>query len=211
MRRQWYELSGGEAQRVALAARLALQPRVLLLDEPTASVDAASVQRIKEAVTRARRRWGTTLVIASHDWQWLYEICDQVLHMFDGRVSGSGTENMILGPWQPAGGGRWCRQLPDGQVVLAPEPPHPDAVAVIAAGDIGIRVQPPASPETGCVLEVTVVRLLLEKSSGSVVATIAAENLPLTVKLPPAEVQALQLYPGGRVWAVYAPQAVRWL
>jgi len=52
VRRPWYALSGGEAQRVALAARLVLKPKVLLLDEPTASIDAASAQLIKEASTR---------------------------------------------------------------------------------------------------------------------------------------------------------------
>ncbi len=69
---------------MALAARLALKPKVLLLDEPTASVDAASAQLIKEASLRARKELGTTLIVASHDWQWLYEICDEILHLLTG-------------------------------------------------------------------------------------------------------------------------------
>ena len=52
LHRKWYELSGGEAQRVALAARLILKPEVLLLDEPTASIDAASAQIIKDTALR---------------------------------------------------------------------------------------------------------------------------------------------------------------
>ncbi|HSM73591.1 MAG TPA: energy-coupling factor ABC transporter ATP-binding protein, partial [Desulfobacterales bacterium] len=89
--RKWFQLSGGEAQRVSLAARLALRPEALLLDEPTASVDAASAELIKTAVLRARDRWGTTLVIASHDRQWLYEICDHSLHLFRGRILDNGA------------------------------------------------------------------------------------------------------------------------
>ena len=54
--RLWFELSGGEAQRVALAARLVLKPRALLLDEPTTSVDAASAHLIKDAVLLARQQ-----------------------------------------------------------------------------------------------------------------------------------------------------------
>ena len=79
--RPYYALSGGEAQRVALAARLILKPEVLLMDEPTASIDALSAQLIKDAVLKARRDWGTTLIVASHDWQWLYGICDTVFHL----------------------------------------------------------------------------------------------------------------------------------
>jgi len=95
VRRPWYALSGGEAQRVALAARLALRPDVLLLDEPTANVDTSSAELIREAAFKAREEMGTTLVIASHDWQWLYEVCDRVLHLFNGKILGTGRENIL--------------------------------------------------------------------------------------------------------------------
>lgn len=60
------ELSGGERQRVALASRLALRPKVLLLDEPTANVDAASARALAQAVKNSQAD-GITVVCATHD------------------------------------------------------------------------------------------------------------------------------------------------
>ena len=60
------ELSGGERQRIALASRLMLKPKVLLLDEPTASVDARSARAVAQAVLKARSQ-GATVVCATHD------------------------------------------------------------------------------------------------------------------------------------------------
>lgn len=71
--RRWYELSGGEKQRVALAARLILKPRVLLLDEPTSNLDGKSTDIIHDAVIRAYRE-GATVVAASHDREWLQNL-----------------------------------------------------------------------------------------------------------------------------------------
>lgn len=85
LRRQWFELSGGEAQRVALAARLVLRPRVLLLDEPTASLDEESAVRIREAGLASREQWGATLVVVSHDMAWLRSVADEVRFMRKGR------------------------------------------------------------------------------------------------------------------------------
>lgn len=84
--RSWLELSGGEAQRVALAARLALEPRVLLMDEPTASLDEESAELIRDAALDARERWGTTLVVVSHDMTWLESISDTVVRFKQGRI-----------------------------------------------------------------------------------------------------------------------------
>ena len=85
--RQWSQLSGGEVKRVALAARLALRPRVLLLDEPTANLDRDSAELVRQAVAAARESWGTTLVISGHDQPWLRAICDDILWLRDGSLS----------------------------------------------------------------------------------------------------------------------------
>ena len=85
--RQWFELSGGEAQRVALAARLVLKPKVLLMDEPTASLDGQSETLIRQAALAARKEYGASLVIASHDMAWLNAVCDHVIHLENGRIT----------------------------------------------------------------------------------------------------------------------------
>lgn len=85
--RQWYELSGGEAQRVALAARLVLKPKILLMDEPTASLDVKSARLIMEAALNARDKNGTSLVIASHDLTWLDEVSDKIIHIENGHIT----------------------------------------------------------------------------------------------------------------------------
>jgi tungstate transport system ATP-binding protein len=84
--RSWHELSGGETQRVALAARLVLKPEVLLLDEPTASLDSESAELVKSAALQARKQWNTSLVVVSHDHDWLDTITDRTVRLKEGRV-----------------------------------------------------------------------------------------------------------------------------
>ena len=90
-RRSWRELSGGEAQRVAMAARLALRPDVLLLDEPTSSLDPQSEARILQAARLAREKHGATVVVVSHDLAWLRGLCDTVLRLAAPLPSGQAS------------------------------------------------------------------------------------------------------------------------
>lgn len=85
-RREWYQLSGGEARRVALASRLALRTKVLLLDEPTANVDEESAQLIAQVILDARRMWGALPLIATHDLQWLDSVTQRRIFMRRGRI-----------------------------------------------------------------------------------------------------------------------------
>jgi len=79
-------LSGGEQQRVALARALALQPEVLLLDEPCASLDAASVARI-ETVLRSLPQRGTSVILVTHDPQQHRRLQAENLHLSAGRLT----------------------------------------------------------------------------------------------------------------------------
>lgn len=207
--RPWYALSGGEMQRVALAARLVLKPNVLLLDEPTASVDAASAQLIKEASLQVRRESGTTLVVASHDWQWLYEICDEILHLFQGKIFGTGRETIIFGPWQKLETGNWGKILSDKQQLCVPAPPNQVAAAVIDVLSVGENGSSVDRDEI--VLKGTVSKLSLERKTGQIFATILAGDVPFTVRLTPQQNEKHSVFPGKSIYIRYRLSRIKWI
>ncbi|MGN6744315.1 MAG: ABC transporter ATP-binding protein [Amnibacterium sp.] len=92
-------LSGGEQQRVALAAALATGPRLLLADEPTSQLDRENAAAIAELLRTARDRWGTTVIVVTHDAE-LGDAMDRRLTMRDGRIgteARSGEQDAVIG------------------------------------------------------------------------------------------------------------------
>ncbi len=79
-------LSSGERQRLALARLLQNQPDVLLLDEPTANLDAASAARVETLLTDLREQRGGMLIWVGHDPAQLQRVSDRVMLMRDGRL-----------------------------------------------------------------------------------------------------------------------------
>jgi ABC-type lipoprotein export system ATPase subunit len=140
------ELSGGEQQRVAVAAALAHGPKLFIADEPTGELDADNAAQVYELIGRLSREAGATTIVVSHDPR-SAAIADRVVQIRDGRVS---TEDDLA----VVGAGGWIRipELEDaarvrlerapGAVVVrvrdrAPEP----RVQGPSAGDVVVRTE----------------------------------------------------------------------
>jgi len=104
-RRTHRELSGGERQRVAMARLLALEPDVLLLDEPTAHVDHANARLIEAIIRDLHATTGMTVVLASHDRRQARALADRVVTLLDGQLFSGTVDNLLAGTLRPEDGG----------------------------------------------------------------------------------------------------------
>ena len=85
------ELSGGMLKRASLARAIALDPELLFLDEPTSGLDPASSAGVDELIRRMHELLGLTVVIVTHDLDLLWQVCDRVAVLGEGRVLAVGS------------------------------------------------------------------------------------------------------------------------
>jgi putative spermidine/putrescine transport system ATP-binding protein len=86
-----YQLSGGQQQRVALARALAIQPQVLLLDEPLSALDAKIRGALRNEIRGIQRQLGITTIYVTHDQEEALSMSDRIVVMSEGRVEQIGT------------------------------------------------------------------------------------------------------------------------
>ncbi len=92
-----HQLSGGETQRVAIAQALACDPEVILLDEPTASVDIENQIIIERIIQDINRHKGISVILTTHDMLQATRLSDEIVFLRDGRVSEHLYENIFSG------------------------------------------------------------------------------------------------------------------
>lgn len=155
------QLSGGQQQRIALARALAIEPRVLLLDEPLSALDAKVRNSLRFEIKRIQRESGITMLYVTHDQEEALSISDRVGLMNRGKLEQVGTplelysapsslfaadfigvNNILRGTWDGAGGFTWNGRVlraggdvPAGPATLTIRPEHLSPADGDGAGD----------------------------------------------------------------------------
>ncbi len=96
MKRSYGKLSAGQKTRVALAKALLNDPELLLLDEPTASLDPDTADYVRSYLEAYRTRTGATILLASHNMSEVERLCDDVLMLRAGKLVDRGTPEALL-------------------------------------------------------------------------------------------------------------------
>ncbi|WP_102961465.1 ABC transporter ATP-binding protein [Mangrovicella endophytica] len=91
-----HELSGGLRQRIVIAMALALQPRLIIADEPTTALDVTVQDQILRLLMERRAASGTAIILVTHDLGVVSEVCDRVAVMYGGRFVETGTTAEVL-------------------------------------------------------------------------------------------------------------------
>jgi len=91
-----HEFSGGQRQRIAIARALALQPKLVVLDEPTSSIDILSQAQILDLLMQLKQRLGLTYILVSHDLSVVHYMADRIVVMYLGKIVEQGQADEVF-------------------------------------------------------------------------------------------------------------------
>ncbi|HET6310751.1 MAG TPA: ABC transporter ATP-binding protein [Candidatus Nitrosotalea sp.] len=203
------ELSGGQAQRVALLRTLATEPRLLLLDEPLSALDVTIRAEVRRELSRQLASFGGVRLIVTHDPLEAITLADRLVVLENGRVVQSGTPEEVTarprsrfvadlaGVNLVRGKGRGDHvELTSGASVAAPDAGEGDVFAVIHPRAVALYLsRPEGTPRNIWQGEVEDIDL-----HGERVRVRVKGPVPLVAEVTPAAVRELGLQAGGAVW-----------
>lgn len=222
------DLSGGESQRVALARALIHEPRLLLLDEPTSSLDVRARSELRPLIRSILRGFAGVRVVVTHDPVEAMTLADRIVVLEGGRVTQRGTPeellkaprtayvadlvgvNLFAGRLEPLGDGAG-RVLTDTGAVVVPWPdglptgPVDDVLAVLRPADVSLHTAEPEGSARN-VLQGSIAEIAIE---GERARVRLASAPPVVAEVTRGSVDRLGLREGGAVWASFKAVEVR--
>src|SRR5256714_6831113 len=195
LHRRRHELSDGEVQRVAVARALAVEPDVLLLDEPASSADRAAAQTLYQTLAEERARRPLTICLASHQLEDAYRWADDVRALAEGRLSPVTPENLFRVELPATGSGGDLKHVCVGTIEIAATTDKTGpAILAVAPTDIFVSREPLASSARN-VFTGRVTRLTHQRP-GTVQVTADVGGGPVA-GLPPGATPGVGGPPGG--------------
>jgi phospholipid/cholesterol/gamma-HCH transport system ATP-binding protein len=95
------EISGGQRKRVGLARAVALEPQIVLYDEPTTGLDPITTDQVDEMILEAKQKLSVTSIVISHDIASAFKIADHIIFVYDGNIVVEGLKNEMLACTHP--------------------------------------------------------------------------------------------------------------
>jgi tungstate transport system ATP-binding protein len=197
-----HRLSGGETQRVAIAQALACSPEVILLDEPTASVDTENRIIIERIIRDLNREKGISIIFTSHDAVQASRLSHDILFLRDGRLAENAHENLFSGDIEKTSKGETVCLIGNGVAI---------PVKTEKAGRVQISVDPRAArildidTETGSGVPIRgrLIQLTAEKNGLRALVDI---GVPLSILIPGE--QAMNMHVGENIRIDVSPESV---
>ncbi len=204
-KRKVSELSGGEAERVAFARAVCLEPKVLLLDEPTTNVDRRHVPIIEGLIGEIRDRSGATVVLATHDLAQACRLSDEVFSLVDGRIVERPLENLFSGPVVETNG---LKQVAISENVRL-------SVITEQVGQVHVGIEPnelilshhPLDSSARNAFAGRVVEIVEE--GVRIRATVAVNGVRFVALLTKRSLEEMRLTVGTEVWVTFKTTAVK--
>jgi tungstate transport system ATP-binding protein len=198
-------LSGGEAQRVALARTLVLDAELFLLDEPTANVDRRHVDQVEGLIRQVNREQGACVVLTTHSQDQAYRLARQLVSIIDGRIADVAYENVFAGMLEVEADGLRCVVLPEGlRIEVTQGKPGRAMVAIDPQGVILSTSELHSSALNRFPGTITRVEAL-----GGSLRVFVDAGMTLCALITPRSFRELELQVGERVWATFKATAAQ--
>jgi tungstate transport system ATP-binding protein len=200
-------MSAGQAQRVALARALVLRPKALLLDEPTANLDAALGMRMEALLREAGPAGETTVVFSTHNFSQASRLADAILFLSEGRRVEFSHENLFSGQAETDGKRSWIEPKPGARIVFSGfRPGHVICVIDPAAIRVSAAAGGPDASRGANVFRGRVTRLETTEAATALVRI--SGDLVFRATLPVRELEARGVSLSKEVLLRFEPEAV---